>query len=321
MSVRSLPEIVVPDEFNYIAVFLTFACQLRCSYCINHHGGDLVKGRWMSGDDWLLALNRITTRPDLPLTLQGGEPTVHKHFYEIVNGIRKDSPIDLLTNLEVDARTFMSNIHPDRMKRDAPYASIRVSYHKEQMKLMPLLHKVRAMLDLGYSVGIWAVDHPRDHEEIVYAKQTAMEMGIDFRLKEFLGPYQGEVHGTFRYPHAVDDKDLRRCDCRTSEFLIGPDGAVFRCHSDLYANRASIGHILDPDFSHGDLGKWRTCGVMGMCNSCDVKVKNNRFQEWGHSSVEIRNVSEPYAKNANFVPDVINTYGKPDRVSVDGVHS
>jgi hypothetical protein len=44
-----LKPIVVPESFNYIAVFLSFACMLRCTYCINHHGGDLVKKRWMSG--------------------------------------------------------------------------------------------------------------------------------------------------------------------------------------------------------------------------------------------------------------------------------
>ena len=41
---KRLPPIKLPLKFNYIAAFLTFSCQLRCSYCINHHGGNLLKG-------------------------------------------------------------------------------------------------------------------------------------------------------------------------------------------------------------------------------------------------------------------------------------
>jgi hypothetical protein len=114
-----------------------------------------------------------------------------------------------------------------------------------------------------------------------------------------------------RYPEAVNAKMLRDCECRTTELLIDPAGYVFRCHSDLYANRFALGHILDaqpPEL----LGKWVPCAVYGKCNSCDIKVKNNRFQEYGHSSVEIRNVGPVTADNKEYVEEVINTYGKQD---------
>ena len=31
----------------------------------------------------------------------------------------------------------------------------------------------------------------------------------------------------------------------------------------------------------------RPCDVYGHCNPCDIKVKTNRFQEFGHTSVQI----------------------------------
>ena len=43
------------------------------------------------------------------------------------------------------------------------------------------------------------------------------------------------------------------------------------------------------------------------------QVKFNRFQEHGHSSVEIRNISEPYVANEEYVDQVVNTYGKQEK--------
>lgn len=312
-----LPPINIPSSFNYIAVFLTFSCQLRCSYCINHHGGDLVKGRWMDGEDWIRGLNRIVTRPDLPITVQGGEPTVHKQFYKIINGIHTDTPVDLLTNLEISEDIFARNVPASRFNGRGKYASIRVSYHHGQSEFGELTRKVKALHDKGYSIGIWEVDHPAYHGEVIFRQQVAHAMGIDYRLKEFLGPHGGKNYGTFRYPDAVNSRWLKSCNCRTSELIIGPDGNIFRCHSDLYASRSPIGHLLDPAFDERKLGEWKACGVYGKCNSCDIKVKTNRFQEYGHSSVEIKNISEEVRENRGFVEEVVNTYGKQDAKALD----
>lgn len=307
--------IKIPLTFNYCAAFLTFACQLRCPYCINHHGGDLVKGRRMTGPEWIKGLNRLTLPADLPITLQGGEPTVHKDFYEIVAGIKPEINIDLLTNLEFDVEEFAKKIPPTRMKRYAPYASIRVSFHRGQSHFERQLAKVSYLAQKGYFIGVWAVDHPEYHEETLKAQQRYLELGLDFRLKEFLGPWEGKEYGTMRYTDATNSRVLRYCECRTSELLISPSGEIHRCHSDLYANRFPIGSILDSNSPL--IGKDLPCAVYGKCNSCDIKVKTNRFQEGGHSSVQIRNISDAYAKNLDHVDEVVNTYGKKDAIKVD----
>ena len=305
-----LPTIKLPEDFNYIAAFLTFACTLRCDYCINHHGGDLKKGRWIPGEDWVRGLNRLRANTSLPITLQGGEPTVHKHFYQIVQGINPNMPLDLLTNLEVPTDTFMQYIPKERFKRNSPYASIRVSYHYKQSSRSQLLQKVKILNDNGYSIGIWIVDHPETRQHTDETVRMAKDMNIDIRLKEFLGPYKGKVYGSFAYPEAVDSHYLSKCECKTSELLIGPEGNIYRCHSDLYAARLPIGNLLDPDFSEKQLGQWASCAVYGQCNSCDIKVKYDRFQIHGHSSVKIRDISKPYTPNKKYVANVTNTYGK-----------
>ncbi|MCX7591021.1 MAG: radical SAM protein [Kiritimatiellae bacterium] len=284
--VRSLPPVRLPERYNYIGVFLTFACNYRCPQCINRFGVFRDTVEPMTGAEWIRGLNRLRSRPDLPVTLQGGEPTLHPDFYDIVRSLRPDLGVDLLTNLQFDVHEFMCRIPPERMRREAPYASIRVSYHPWVMDFEELSTKVRQMLARGYSVGVWAIEHPAWQRQIEEARVRSMAEGIDFRVKEFLGFCQGQLIGTYRWPEAVSGKKVGRVQCRTSEFLIGPDGRVFRCHRDLYAGEGEVGHICDPAFDIADV--FRDCENYGLCNPCDVKIKTNRFQQFGHTSVEIR---------------------------------
>jgi sulfatase maturation enzyme AslB (radical SAM superfamily) len=96
------------------------------------------------------------------------------------------------------------------------------------------------------------------------------------------------MHGLFSYPDACSRTVRKSVSCRTTELIIGPEGGIYRCHSDLYAGRSALGNILDPDLEL--TGDFRTCDWYGSCNPCDVKLKTNRFQDFGHTSVEIRNV-------------------------------
>lgn len=277
--------LIIPEQYNYIAVFLTLACNLRCHYCINRAGGGVYTHGQLTGDEWLRGLNRIVARPDLPVTLGGGEPSLHPDFLAIVKGIRSDLSLDLLTNLQFDSGRFAEVIPPDRLRRAAPYASIRVSYHPESMELMPLVEKVLVMQKKGYSIGIWGILHPEQEQAVLAAREQCLALGIDFRTKEFLGEHDGEMHGSIKYPGACGRKFAKRVLCRSSELIIGPDGGIYRCHSDLYEGREAIGNILDPDFEIDR--RFLPCEMYGHCNPCDVKVKTNRFQVFGHTSVEI----------------------------------
>lgn len=280
-----LPGLVPPKDCNYIAAFLTLACNLRCSYCITRFGKAVADYANMPGEAWIEALNRIEPRLDLPVTLQGGEPSLHPNFYAIINGLRDDLSIDVLTNLQFDVDEFMANVPPERLRREAPYASIRVSYHPEVMNFENIAAKVSKLLQNDYSVGIWAVQHPAHENAIRRAAVACDKRGIDFRTKEFLGIYAGQTYGTYGGAEAVGGRPVP-VECRTTELIIGPSGDVFRCHSDLYTGQPPIGHIRNADFRLEQV--FRPCQRYGLCNPCDVKVKTNRFQQFGHTSVKIR---------------------------------
>lgn len=279
-------KISIPDHYNYVGIFFTLACNLTCSYCINHLSGEANKKRFLNGDEWIKSLNRLELREDLPLSIQGGEPTLHPHFYKIVNNINSDFKIDLLTNIQFDVFEFMKQIPPTRFDRNAKYASIRVTYHPETMNWENTLSKVKVLQDHGYSVGIFGIKHPRDILILKNAYDEAIANGIDFRYKEFLGIHDGQIYGEYKFKNAAFSDTTVHCLCRTSELLVSPDGSVYRCHHDLYNKYNEVGSILSSDFKIID--EYRECAKFGKCNPCDVKIKNNRFQEWGHTSVDIK---------------------------------
>jgi hypothetical protein len=47
---------------------------------------------------------------------------------------------------------------------------------------------------------------------------------------------------------------------------------------------------LDEDFTQEKVDEFRDCYYYGSCNPCDVKVKTDRFQKFGHTSVEIKDI-------------------------------
>jgi len=281
-----LKEIVIPQNYNYIAAFLTLSCNYRCSYCINYFGELMDTRKHLSGEDWVKGLNRIISSNDLPVTLQGGEPSLYKDFIYIINNLKPELNIDILTNLQFDVDEFIRRVNPSRLRRNAPYASIRASFHPEEMNLEEIINKTLKMLNAGFSIGIWGILHPLYEDIILEAKTVCDRFGIDFRTKEFLGKYNGRLYGIYKYEGACEKKIRNKLLCKTTELIIGPDGGIYRCHSDLYKNKAPIGHIVDEEFRIID--EYRACHSFGHCNPCDVKIKTDRFQQYGHTSVEIR---------------------------------
>jgi len=280
---------------NYVAFFLTLACNLNCPYCINRHGmtADSTSGRHhMSADDWIVAADRLVLRDDLPLTLQGGEPTLHQGFFRIVNEVKPEIRMDLMTNLMFDVDAFIANVPVWRFTREAPYAAIRVSYHPGQNDIDDLITKTIRLQEAGFRIGLYGIAHPDSEirRHILEVQEKCLKLGLDFRLKEFLGEYAGQMYGTFRYPDCVSGVELKQCHCRTTELIADPAGYVYKCHADLYSCRNPITHILDPDFTENSIDEFRDCSNYGTCNPCDVKVKTNRFQIFGHTSVEIQDI-------------------------------
>ena len=288
----------IPEGYSYISAFLTMRCNLDCSFCLNNLESskefDRKRFKEISGRQWVDALNKIDSRQGVPITFSGGEPFLHKDFIYIINNLKPELEIDILTNLQWGKKGiegFIREINPERIKRNSPYASIRVSYHPEQMDADKLVRNTMKMKESGFSIGIWAVLYPSPEQlsAINQMQFRCKEAGIEFRLKEFTGKYKGKLYGDYsKYPGSVMHENLRNCLCRTSELLMGTNGNVYRCHRDLFAEENPAGSILSDEFKIED--EFKKCRKYGQCHPCDVKVKTNYNQKLGHTSVKIRDI-------------------------------
>lgn len=287
--------ISIPDSYKYVAAFLTMKCNLNCSFCLNAFDKSFNRKKYpeISGQKLVEGLNRIESRPEVPITICGGEPFMHKDFIYIINNIKQELKIDILTNLQwgkSGIEKFIEEVNPERIKRNAPYASIRVSYHPEQMgDGVKLVENVKRMKEAGFYIGIWQVLHPSVESLEAFTKMffRCKDAGIDFRPKDFTGIFKRKAYGDYsKYLGASFSKKRKKCECKTSELLIAPDLRVYRCHRDLFAEQGAIGNLLDENFKLED--KFRSCGKYGQCHPCDVKVKTDYKQNMGHTSVEIK---------------------------------
>jgi len=275
---------MISKQFNYAEVFLTLKCNLGCSYCINDVDGVKRDREELSAKQWARAINRFKWK--IPLTLGGGEPTMYKEFYPLLNKIKKEINLELLTNLTFDPIEFINRTNPERFtKKEKAYKSIRASYHPEKHNPMTLINNAQILQDNDFRVGIFGLNHPDNMKANMDMAEYARQSGVYFFIKDFLGEINNHKFGFLKYPDAVGKEKGKSVLCRTKNITIGPNGDAYKCHRDLYHDQYPIGNITDGSFNFKY--RFRKCLDYGLCNPCDVKQRTNRFLEMGDSNVEI----------------------------------
>ena len=87
-------EIKIPENYKYIATFLTMRCNLNCSFCINAFDKSKefsrIRFKEISGEEWVKALNKIEPKEGVPVTFSGGEPFLHPDFIYIINNLKPE---------------------------------------------------------------------------------------------------------------------------------------------------------------------------------------------------------------------------------------
>lgn len=278
--------IKLPARYSYIEAYLTLTCNMNCHYCINSHTGVKRKRKELSAREWIAGLNNIDTN-GRPITLGGGEPTKHPEFYSIVNGLREDITVDLLTNGKFDIEEFIRNVPTTRLTSAGPdyYKSIRMSYHAQYMIKEELVQKALRLQDAGFKVGIFGLNHPHNLFHNVEMTDLCSKHGVYFFVRDFLGYWEDRLYGYYKYPSALNG-NKKKCLCRAQDFLIGPEGDVFRCHRDLYEQSTSVGSILNITYEVND--SFISCDNFGLCNPCDFKIKLEPDLITTKCSVEIK---------------------------------
>lgn len=290
----TLNPIHLPEDFDYIACYLTDFCFLKCPYCItDHNGTQFTSGKEekfyaLPVEKWLEAFSRIQFPEGVVPTLQGGEPFLYREIWRIIE--ESPTPIDILTALPpvVKRKKFLELSSLKNLNRGAAYPNVRVSYHIGQNKIEDLAPRVADLQDI-MSIGIYLVDHPDFADEAERAREICDKHGVFFKTKEFLGYHDGKLYGNYLFDDAAVGYVTRPVvSCRNSVLIVAPSGDVYRCHSDLYhkRNEFKVGNISDANFKVADTHQ--PCFVYGLCSECDIKIKNNHHQQFGYTSADIR---------------------------------
>jgi organic radical activating enzyme len=273
----------VPNRYSYIEIYLCLKCNFACKYCINEHTGVNRQRPELSAKEWCAALNRLET--SLPITFGGGEPTLHKEFYQLLNGLNPELKVDLLSNGTFDVDKFITNTTPNRFsKKEDEYKSIRFSYHPKSTNQDKIISTTKKLQDNGYKVGIFGLNHPENLSANTIMTEKCRKESIYFFIRDFLGYYNDRLYGYFKYYGALNG-NKKKCFCRSQELIIGSDGKIFKCHRDLYEGTNEIGNIQNKDHEIED--KFYACNNYGLCNPCDVKLKMLNDLKSSKCSVEI----------------------------------
>jgi MoaA/NifB/PqqE/SkfB family radical SAM enzyme len=286
-----MSKLFLPDEMNYAEMYLTLRCNFKCDYCIN---GDVKRKRKeLTGEEWVESLNELNFR-GIPITLGGGEPTLHKDFFYIVNNL--ENKVDLLTNLSFDVDEFINNTNPSVFSEPIKefYHPIRVSYHVGQSNEEEIIEKTKKLIENDYNPAIFGINHPNNINDNMKMAFDCAKNNVPFYTKDFLGEIDGQKFGYYKYPDAIGQKigytedgfkyNGKEVMCRSREFLVAPDGLSYKCHRDLYKGENPLGNILNIKSKHDGFNipfrpqsSFRRCHNYGDCNPCDVKMKTNRY--------------------------------------------
>ena len=118
----------------------------------------------LSVDAWIDGLNRLILPKDVPISFQGGEPFLYPGIWDILEQV--EHKVDIMTALppHIKKEDFLSLKTLVWNKRNAPYPTIRVSYHKGQHDFYELVERVAELGEI-LSIGIYYLEHPSYSED------------------------------------------------------------------------------------------------------------------------------------------------------------
>ncbi len=224
-------------------------CNYRCHYCVaaGHNNVpvqrfdlDAIKAFYEGLGDNLI----VTT-----LECEGGEPTVHPQFPELIRLISRYSAVSFPSNNSQDPKRWLPEETASRLM-------IRSSLHPQAEEDLPkYLRHARYLLDKGCIFNTTFVSHPARMDKIPEYKTMFAEAGVPFSPVGFIGLHDGKkypnmysdaekemigINDTSRYwlhqiePHTTRVRRFRGIPCLSGyrSFYLSNKGTLRRCAYD-----------------------------------------------------------------------------------------
>lgn len=282
---------VKPDQFplptpeiHVWVAYLTARCNFACDYCIQKP--QMIPGQrrkpWgryqeLTGKQWVEALNAYPVRPEHPLILTGGEPSLHKDFAFIASRL-EGYDLDMTSNLTFDIDAFAKEMR-------AHGKTFKTSFHTYHPKFISpekWLDQAERLRDSGIvdeptfsMVNLQEFPHFRDDEHDQNLKkliQMADGRGLLYQFNEFRGTHMGEG---FNRDHKY------KIDCTSAWVNIDPEGSVFNCQYHLTERKKSFGNItaIDDCKPLPKMGEFFSCTDFGYCDPCHENSGHGAFRD------------------------------------------
>jgi MoaA/NifB/PqqE/SkfB family radical SAM enzyme len=271
-------------EIHVWVAYLTARCNFACDYCIQKP--QMVPGQkrkpWgryqeLTGRQWVDALNAFPVRPEHPLILTGGEPSLHKDFAFIASRLEGYS-LDMTSNLtfDIDAVAREMNAHGKQ------FATSFHTYHPKFLAPEKWLEQAERLRDSGLvarptfsMVNLQRFPHFRDDEHdrnIQKLVELADRRGLVYQFNEFRGTHMGEA---FNRDHKF------RIDCTSAWVNVDPEGNVFNCQYHLTERKHAFGNITDIAACKPlpAMGEFFACTDFGYCDPCHENSGHGAFRD------------------------------------------
>jgi hypothetical protein len=222
-------------------------------------------------------LNGFPVRPEHPLILTGGEPSLHRDFAFIAS--RLDGyALDMTSNLTFD----IDAVAREMRAHGKQFATSFHTYHPKFISPERWLDQAERLRDSGMvkaptfsMVNLQRFPHFRDDEHdrnLHQLVQLADRRGLIYQFNEFRGTHMGVPFERGR-KYAIE--------CTSAWVNIDPEGNVFNCQYHLTERKRSFGNITAIDACRPlpAMGEFFACSDFGHCDPCHENSGHGAFRD------------------------------------------
>ena len=222
----------------------------------------IVDNTIRSEEEWIDGLNSFPYKMLYEkIIFSGGEPSLHKGFYNIVTSVKGYKNVLIVSNLSFDVEKL---IHFTR-KNDASLI-VQPSFHYEFSNYDVFVNKIRKLKQnnmLSNFIPVSIVDIP-DREEPGHYRAEFKRNGFIASLYHFEGYYRGVFNSAVKEGFGSLGRTASVV-CYSVCNSVKPNGDIVFCPTDTYEKNAEkFGNICDQVYL--DIAAKRICARYGTCH-------------------------------------------------------
>ena len=181
---------------------ITQRCNYSCSYCASYDNTQPFSFKTL--EEYIIALEYLSDyfgNKRIKVDILGGEPTLFKKWYELMNWMNKSNFLPkLTTNLSVPVDTYI-----DKLDVDLP-SFIVASYHPEFANLDDFCYNAEKLKDRGFLNGISLLGDPNYWERTIKIYDKLKEIVPQLLLTKIKNEHTSDYSITNDFVEYTEDQ-------------------------------------------------------------------------------------------------------------------